>query len=329
MELKFKPQNMSLKKKKTCSTIVSQAQKHVVGFATAYSKFIERVTIDQKSKSLITSYSRCIADIALHFNRVPHHVSVEEINSYLYRMTIHEKRSLSYFKQTVYGLRHWLRLFGMEEKAIRMPSIKKEQKLPVVLAKEDCRELFKAPRSLKHRYLLAFAYGGGLRMNELRLLKIADVDLNRKQVHIRQGKGKKDRYVVLSNLLVQKFQKYLTQVKPKIYLFEGITPGEPMGKRSIQDIIKKALQKTGIDKKVSMHTLRHSFATHLMEDGIDIRSIQQLLGHSYIQTTLVYLHVAQIKPCLAHSPLDSLYNLRYEKTNLRVGKRHKRLRNYL
>ena len=298
--------------KKGYITLVSQAKTNVAGFSAAYSKFIERVTIDQSSKGLITNYSRSIAAIALHFNRVPHEISVEEINSYLYRMTVHEKLSISYFKHAVFGLRHWFRLFGMEEKAIAMPSIKKEFTLPVVLSKEECKVLFKAPRWFKHRFLLTFAYAGGLRMNELRLLKIADVDLNRKQVHIRMGKGKKDRYVVLSNLLAQKFQQYLTEVKPKVYLFEGQTPCEPMGERSIQYVIKEALQKTDIKKEVSMHTLRHSFATHLLEDGIDIHSIQRLLGHSDIRTTIVYLHVARIKPRLAHSPLDSLYNIAYE-----------------
>lgn len=295
--------------KKDYNTYVSQAQMGVVGFSSSYQKFIERVTIDQCSKGLITNYGRSIAIIALEFNRVPHQVSVDEINSYLYRITVHQKLSISYFKHAVFGLRYWFRLFGMEDKAIAMPSIKKEERLPVVLSKQECKELFKAPRSLKHRYLLAFAYGGGFRMNELRMLKISDVDLGRKQVHIRMGKGKKSRYVVLSNLLIQSFAKYLNQVKPQVYLFEGQTVGEPMGERSIQYIIKEALQKTSIRKDVSMHTLRHSFATHLLEDGIDIHSIQHLLGHSDIRTTIVYLHVAQIKTRLAHSPLDSLYNL--------------------
>ena len=299
-------------KDRAYNTIVSQAKKNVVGFSVSYSKFIERVTIDQSSKSLITNYSRSIAAIALHFNRVPHEISVDEINSYLYRMTVHEKQSLSYFKQAVYGLRHWFRLFGMEENAIQMPSIKKQETLPVVLSKEECKELFKAPRLLKHKFLLAFAYAGGLRMNELRMLKITDVDLNRKQIHIRQGKGKKDRYLVLANFLAQKFHHYLSEVKPQVYLFEGLTPTEPMGERSIQYVINEALQKTTIKKHASMHTLRHSFATHLMEDGIDIHSIQRLLGHSDIRTTIVYLHVAQIKPRLAHSPLDSLYNIAHE-----------------
>ncbi len=218
--------------------------------------------------------------------------------------------SLSYFKQAVYGLRHWFKLFGMEEKAIQIPSIKKDEKLPIVLSQQECKELFKAPRWLKHKYLLAFAYSAGLRMNELRLLKISDVDLERKQIHIRNGKGKKDRYVALSNYLAQRFHHYLNEVKPQVYLFEGQTPSQPMGERSIQYIINEALQKTNIKKQASMHTLRHSFATHLLEDGVNIQSIQKALGHSDMRTTMVYLHIAQIKPNLAHSPLDTLYNMK-------------------
>lgn len=297
-------------KKKEYYTIVDQAKDKVPGFKEAFSKFIERVTIDQNSRSLITNYSRNLASLALHFGKVPHAISIDEINSYLYGICVDEKQSESYFKQTVYGLRHWFKLFGLEEQALKMPVIKSAKTLPVVLSKEECRALFKAPRTLKHRFLLALTYSAGLRMNEVRVLKIADIDLDRKQIHVRQGKGKKDRYVILSQLIASKFPFYLTAVNPKVYLFEGETPGKPMGARSIQYAIKEAVQKTEIKKTVSMHTLRHSFATHLLEDGVDLHSIQRLLGHTDIRTTLVYIHVAQIKTQLAHSPLDTLYNLK-------------------
>lgn len=140
---------------------------------------------------MITNYSRSIAAIALHFNRVPHQISADEINNYLYRMAQEGTPSMSYFKQAIYGLRHWFKLFGLEDKKIELPSIKKEEKLPVVLSQQECKKLFKAPRLLKHRYLLAFAYSAGLRMNELRMLKISDVDLDRMLIHVRFGKGKK------------------------------------------------------------------------------------------------------------------------------------------
>lgn len=295
--------------KRQYNTVVQQAKKGVPGFADAYAKFIEKVTIGQSSQSLVVNYSRSLAYVALHFNRPPHLVSVEEVNTYLYRMMVHEGCSITYFKHAVFALRYWFRLFDMEDKAIRMPPIKKEKKLPVVLSKQECKELFKAPRTLKHRFLLAFAYGGGLRMNELRLLKITEIDLQRGQVLIRRGKGRKDRYVGLSKLIAQKLPTYLSEAKPRVYLFEGLTPAEPMGERSIQYVITEAVQRTPIQKAVSMHTLRHSYATHLLEDGIDIHSIQHLLGHADLVTTMVYLHVAQVKQKPAHSPLDSLYNL--------------------
>ncbi len=294
-------------KKENYYTYVEQAKDLVPGFREAYSKFNERVILDQCSKSLVSNYTRNLAQLALHFGRVPHGVSVDEINAYLYRLTVHEKLSISYFKQTVFGLRYWFRLYGMEDKALQMPVIKKTETLPTVMSKEECRELFAAPRSLKHRFLLAFAYAGGLRMNELRHVKINDIDVERRQIHIRQGKGKKDRYVILSDLLSDRLPKYLSEVKPLVYLFEGLTPGVVMGERSIQYVINEALRKTNIQKEVSMHTLRHSFATHLLEDGVDIYSIQRLLGHSDIRTTIVYLHVAQVIPKVSHSPLDTLY----------------------
>lgn len=297
-------------KKENYSTTLQQAKMLVPGFKEAFMRFDERMVLDQCSKSMYTNYSRNLAHLSLHFGRVPHEVSVEEINAYLYRLTMHDNLSISFFKQTVFGLRYWFRLFDMENSALQMPVIKKEKTLPTVLSKEECKLLFSAPRSFKHRFLLAFAYAGGLRMNELRMLKISDVDLQRKQIHIRQGKGKKDRYVILSEFIVLRFQKYLDEVKPQVYLFEGQTPSEVMGERSIQYVINEAVRKTDIQKVVSMHTLRHSFATHLLEDGVDIYSIQRLLGHSDIRTTIVYLHVAQVIPKVAHSPLDTLYGFK-------------------
>jgi len=297
-------------KKSSYYTTVAKAKDQVPGFREAYSRFEERLVLDQCSKSTFTNYSRNLAHLALHFGRVPHAVSIEEINAYLYRLTVHDNLSISFFKHTVFALRFWFRLFDMDAQALQLPVIKKTETLPTVLSKQECKAIFAAPRSLKHRFLLAFAYAGGLRMNELRMLKIVDVDLQRKQIHIRQGKGKKDRYVILADLIASRFQMYLNEVKPQVFLFEGQTPGHVMGERSIQYIINESVKKTGIQKDISMHTLRHSFATHLLEDGVDIYSIQRLLGHADIRTTIVYLHVAQVIPKVAHSPLDSLYGLK-------------------
>jgi integrase/recombinase XerD len=216
-------------KKNDYYTLLQQACDTVPEFKIHYLQFVEKATVAQSSQSLIMNYSRSVAQVALHFNRLPHAITTDELNSYLYRLCVHEGKSEGYFKQAVYGLRYWLRMFGCNEMALRMPPVKKKQTLPQVLSKQECRELFKSPRLLKHRFLLAFAYGAGLRMNELRLLRIADVDVHRMQIHVRQGKGRKDRYVVLSKIIADKLPLYLKEVKPKTYLFEGLTPGEPMG----------------------------------------------------------------------------------------------------
>lgn len=295
-------------KKKDFYTTVDQAKDLIPGFRLAFGRFEETVTIHNLSDSLIRNYGRNIAHLALHFDRVPHEVSAEEINTYLYRKMTHEGLSLSYVKHTVFGMKFWFRLFGMDAQALKLPMIKKEKKLPEVLSREECKELFKAPRLLKHRFLLAFAYSAGLRMNEVRHLRITDVDVDRMQIRVKQGKGKKDRYVVLSKLIKERLPHYLNELKPEVFLFEGQTPGHMMGERSIQYIISEALQKTNIKKRVSMHTLRHSYATHLLEEGVDIYSIQHLLGHAHLRTTIIYLHVAQVIPKVGRSPLDSLYN---------------------
>jgi integrase/recombinase XerD len=294
-------------RKEDFTTAVVRAKELVPGFRVAFSLFEERVVLDRLSKSLVTNYGRNVAHLALDFMRLPHEVSVEEVNSYLYRKSVHEGFSESYFKQTVFGMKFWYRLFGKEDHALKMPLIKKEKRLREVLSKGECKKLFKAPRTLTHRFLLSFAYSAGLRMNELRHIKISDVDIGRMQVRVRQGKGKKDRYVILSRLIASRLPLYLAEVQPEVYLFEGQTPGKVMGERSIQYVITEALQKTDIRKAVSMHTLRHSFATHLLEDGMDIYTIQHLLGHSHLSTTIMYLHIAQVIPKVGRSPLDTLY----------------------
>ena len=304
---------MTFKKKGEYYTTVDRAKDFVPGFKAAFQRFEEHAVLKRSSEGLIRNYGRNIAHLALHFNRVPHEVSTDEINTYLYRLTVHENFSESFFKHTVFGVKFWFRLFDMDDKALKLPMVKKNKTLPEVLSQQECKELFQAPRLLKHRFLLAFAYSAGLRMNELRHVKITDLDLDRKQVHVRLGKGKKDRYIILSEYIIKSLPKYLREVKPEIYLFEGQTPGQVMGERSIQYVINEALMKTTIKKQVSMHTLRHSFATHLLEDGVDIYTIQHLLGHSQLRTTIIYLHVAKIIPKLAHSPLDTLYGFKVVK----------------
>ncbi|MBK6338946.1 MAG: tyrosine-type recombinase/integrase [Bacteroidetes bacterium] len=169
-------------------TILNQAKDLVPGFAAAFQKFQQHIVLQQNSPSLLSNYSRNLAFLSIHFGKIPHLVSIDELNAYLYHLTISQGFSISYFKQTVFGLKYWFRVFDMEAHALKMPMIKKTETLPQVLSKQECKALFKAPTNLKHRFLLAFAYSAGLRMNEIRHTKIADIDLDRMQIRVQKEK---------------------------------------------------------------------------------------------------------------------------------------------
>jgi site-specific recombinase XerD len=208
-------------------------------------------------------------------------------------------------------------MLGMKDKRVELPEIKHEKKLPVIVSREEMRRLLKAPKLLKHRVLLGLLYGCGLRCFEVRSLKIADLDFDRKLAHVRNGKGKKDRYVPLSDLLIRGLKSYMEAEQPRTWLFNGkdqeIT-GRAGGdfdsrysQRGVQWAVQQAVKEAGILKDVSVHTLRHTYATHLLEEGLDIMTIKDLLGHECIDTTMIYLHVAQSGRVKPFSPLDRLY----------------------
>ena len=202
------------------------------------------------------------------------------------------------------------RLFEKEESRVMLPSIERQKKLPVVLSKSEIRRLIEAPKLLKHRLIIALLYGCGVRNFECCKIEITDVDFDRKTLHIREGKGRKDRYVPLSNMLIRGIKTYLVAEKPVKYLFNGKSrtgQKNALTSRGVQWAVKEARQKAGIRKQVTAHNLRHTYATHLLEMGTDIVTLKELLGHEDIQTTLIYLHVAQLGRMTAFSPLDKLY----------------------
>lgn len=254
---------------------------------------------------------RCLAHMALHFHLNPLELDSEQVLDYLHVLkSQHNTPSESFFKHTVYGLRYAYRLFDIPEKRIVLPSIKRPKQLPVVLSQQEVRLLLKTPKLLKHRLILAMLYGCGLRCFELRNLKIQAVDMDRKMLHIRQGKGRKDRYVPLCDLLIRGLKKYLGSERPLTWLFTGkhAQDGQvPLSQRGIQWVVRQARKHSGIHKELTAHTLRHSYATHLLEMGMDIMSVKELLGHEDIQTTLTYLHVSQLGRQKPFSPLERLY----------------------
>ena len=190
-----------------------------------------------------------------------------------------------------------------------IPRPKKRIQLPKVLNEKELAKMFGAVNNLKHKAILFTAYSAGLRVSEVVGLKQTDIDSMRMQIHIENAKGKKDRYVGLSVLLLDVLRAYLKQIKPRPqkYLFEGDTPGQPYTSRSAQLVFQQAKEKGGIHKEVSFHSLRHSFATHLLEKGIDIRYIKDILGHFSIKTTERYLHVKKEDLITIVNPLDELY----------------------
>jgi len=200
-------------------------------------------------------------------------------------------------------------VLGKERMLFDLPRPKKPSKLPKVLGERELERLFRALPNIKHKAILLTAFSCGLRVSEVVNLKISDIDSERMQVLVECGKGNKDRYVMLSPMLLEVLRAYfkLQACKPSKYLFEGMEPGMPYSTRSAQEVFHAAMRKAGIHKRPTFHSLRHSFATHLLEKGVDVKYIKDLLGHLSIITTERYLHVAREQIVQITSPLDYLF----------------------
>lgn len=289
-------------------TFVQKAIESIPGFDQVYKKLNQQVTLRGQSQSTLNNYIRRIASISLHFGCLPEQIIDEEINEYLCTLALDPKSpSRSSFKHAVYGLRYYFRLMGLNKRAIDLPSLKKDTKLPVIFNRTELKELFKAPTLLKHRIVLTLVYSAGLRGQEVINLKLSDIDFERKTIHVRQSKYKKDRIVPLSDLMVRGLRKYIKAENPHIWLFNGKEPDGRYSVRGLSWVMRETLKKTSIKKDVNLHSLRHTYATHLLEEGVNIVTLKELLGHAEITTTMIYLHVAQCPMIKPHSPLDTLY----------------------
>ena len=290
-------------------TIVEQACLEVYGFREILEELDDRIRLACQSESTLNNYSRKLAQICLHFGRPPQDITEKELNQYLAsKARLSKSPSLSDFKFSVYGLRYCFKFLGLNDRLIQLPSIKSSSKLPVVLNYDECKSLFKAPSLLKHRVLLSLIYSAGLRVREANRLKISDIDTGRMMIHIRQSKYKKDRYVPLSPMVLIGLLKYFSVDKPVDYLFNGTEPGSPLSIGGMRWALGEAKRRCGFQKRITLHTLRHSYATHLLQHGLDIVTIKELLGHVRIETTLVYLQVVNLNRCNLFSPFDKLYS---------------------
>ncbi len=292
-------------------TLVENAIEAIDGFKVVYQKLQQQVALKGQSKSTLENYIRRIAQISLHFGKLPEQVTDDEINEYLSSLAISAKSpSRSNFKHAVYGLRYYFRLVNQNKRAISLPSLKKDARLPIILNRSELKQLFLAPALLKHRIVLTLIYSAGLRGQEVVNLKISDIDFERNTIHIRQSKYKKDRILPLSKLLANGLRKYLAVEHPHVWLFNGKESDGRYSVRGLSWVMRETLKKTSIKKDVNLHSLRHSYATHLLEEGLNIVSLKELLGHAEITTTMIYLHVAQCPLVKPHSPLDTLYEKR-------------------
>ncbi len=301
-------------RKKTSLTIVEQAMVLVPEFKARALKLEHQVELRGQSASTLNNYVRRIALFVIHFKKLPEYVSEDEINEYLVALSRDPRSpSRSSFKHMVYGLRYYYRLLGMNKKSIALPSLKQDTKLPVILNYQELKMLFSAPTLLKHRIVLTLIYSAGLRGQEVINLKISDIDFERMVIHIRQSKYKKDRIVPLSTTMVIGLRKYLSAENPHVWLFNGKEPDGRYSVRGLSWVMRETLKKTSITKNVNLHSLRHTYATHLLEQGLNIVTLKDLLGHADISTTMIYLHVAQCQHINAHSPLDTLYGKALQK----------------
>jgi integrase/recombinase XerD len=244
--------------------------------------------------------------INFYQHKAAQEISEEEIVAFLRYLVNERKISTSYQNQSINAIKfYYERVLGGKRKIYLIERPRKENFLPEVLSEEEIASILKAIPNLKHKAIIMVIYSGGLRISELINLKVKDIDSDRMQIRISQSKGKKDRYTLLSNKTLLILRKYFTEYKPKEWLFEGVNGGQ-YADRSIQNILKKAVQNVGIKKRITVHTLRHSFATHLLENGTDLRYIQNLLGHSSSKTTEIYTHITNKGFDQIINPLDKL-----------------------
>ena len=260
------------------------------------------------SPKTIKSYTSCIRTFVKYWGaRGVIELSGEDIRRYLLFEIEHEGLSASTVNQIFNALR-FLYVEVLKKPFVigGIPRPQTEKKLPVVLSQEEVKKIFSVARNPKHRVMLMLVYSAGLRVGEVVKLEPRDIDSSRGLIHVRGGKGRKDRYTVLSPLILEQLRGYWKLFRPLRWLFEGERPGKSYSIRSAEKVFENAVKAAGIEKEVSIHSLRHSFATHLLESGVDLRYIQELLGHTSSKTTEIYTHVTQKKLGLIRSPIEQI-----------------------
>lgn len=267
----------------------------------------KELLIRRYSRTTARTYLRYNRNLLLHAKKPPTEITAEDIKNYLQYMI--RKRGIA--TATVNIIINALKFYYVDvlkrDFVCDIARPKKDKKLPVVLSKTEIKKILSAPRSIKHRAILMLVYSAGLRVGEVVRIKPGDIDGERMLVHVKSAKGRKDRYTLLSDVALRTLRLYWQCERPRTWLFPGQKEGRHITTRTVQQVFSNACKAAGIRKQVSVHSLRHSFATHLLESGIDLRYIQELLGHKSPQTTVIYTHVSKRKLEAIDSPLDSIF----------------------
>ena len=270
-------------------------------------RYLEDLQLRNYSVKTQQVYVECVSLFARHFGRSPERLGPEEIRAYQLYLIQEKQVSWSRFNQTVCALRFLYGTTLQKDWIIKhLPFPRKETRLPVILSPAQVSTLLESISNPRHRMFFTTIYATGLRLSEARRLEVGDIDSARKTVRVRQGKGRKDRYVMLSPRLLDLLRQYWKAYRPARLLFPGMDPERPLAERTLQDALREARQKAGLSPQVTAHTLRHCFASHLLEAGVNVRVIQLLLGHASLKTTARYTHVADTALAQTVSPLDLL-----------------------
>jgi integrase/recombinase XerD len=259
------------------------------------------------SPATMEYYIGNVMRFAQHFKKSPDLLGENEIYEYLHYCITEKNLSEGTVNLVHSALKFfYTKTLGRDWRVEKLARIKERRKLPVVLSQDEVKSIFDATENLKHKAMLMTIYAAGLRVSEVANLKVTDIDSKNMQIFIRNSKGKKDRYVILSKVNIEILREYWKQYHPKTYLFGSRFGDDAVSVRTIQVVFKEARDKAGVKKAATVHTLRHSFATHLLEAGTDICYIQRLLGHTCINTTTIYLHLRRMDLLNITSPLDTL-----------------------
>jgi len=271
-------------------------------------QLIYEMQLRNYSSRTIHTYSELLSKVEKFYSLPLDNVSHQQFKEYLHHRITMEEISVAMVNQYISAFKVLqVDVLKRDWQQIRIKRPRREKKLPVVLSIDEVEKLIAVTKNIKHKAILMLTYSSGLRRQELQQIKPSAIDSSRMQVHVVQGKGKKDRYTILSVKTLEILRLYYKYTRPSTFLFESRDKkGKPLADSTLNCIVKQNASKAGIKKRVSFHTLRHCFATHLLEKGVNLRLIQQFMGHTSLKTTSGYLHLVTINPSSVISPLDSM-----------------------